>query len=352
MGGATPARGRVNVVVQDDGIAVGAAAPNIEIFGPDGQSVRLESFRGQPVVLAFSAVWDPAWPEQISHYASALDRVQLVGISCEGHLCRLRTEEGSEEFPVLHGSPDGGDAARAFGVRSGQAVFVIDGDGIVRWKHIARAGMHPSAKVVHQALKPYASGAFSRRQFLATAVAASLALAILPSLARASRAGETKQEGSTQAGSKTVTLNVNGEDHQVAVDSRTTLLDALRERMGLVGTKKGCEHGQCGACTVHMDGRRVNSCLVLALQAEGSKITTVEGLAHGGKLHPVQEAFIKHDGFQCGYCTPGQVMSAVACIAEGHTGSDDEIREWMSGNICRCGAYNGILAAVKEAAGK
>jgi xanthine dehydrogenase YagT iron-sulfur-binding subunit len=136
---------------------------------------------------------------------------------------------------------------------------------------------------------------------------------------------------------------------RVAVDPRTTLLDALRERMGMTGTKKGCDHGQCGACTVHLNGRRVNSCLVLAMQAEGDKITTVEGLAKGDDLHPVQAAFIEHDGFQCGYCTPGQIMSAVALIKEGHTGSDDEIREWMSGNICRCGAYPGILAAVKEA---
>ena len=128
-----------------------------------------------------------------------------------------------------------------------------------------------------------------------------------------------------------------------------TLLDALRERIGLIGTKKGCDHGQCGACTVHVDGRRMNSCLMLAMQAEGRKITTIEGLAQGETLHPVQVAFIKHDGFQCGYCTSGQIMSAVACLREGHARTRDEIAEWMSGNICRCGAYPGICAAIEDA---
>ena len=155
-------------------------------------------------------------------------------------------------------------------------------------------------------------------------------------------------------GAETVglTLKINGKDHALQVDPRTTLLDALRERLQMTGTKKGCDHGQCGACTVLVNGRRVNSCLALALQHEGDEITTIEGLAHGEELHPVQAAFIKHDGFQCGYCTPGQICSAVACIKEGHATNDAEIREWMSGNLCRCGAYNGIVAAVREAAGQ
>jgi xanthine dehydrogenase YagT iron-sulfur-binding subunit len=145
-------------------------------------------------------------------------------------------------------------------------------------------------------------------------------------------------------------LRVNGETRSLDIDGRTTVLDALREHLGLTGSKKGCDHGQCGACTVLIDGRRVLSCLTLALVAEGQEITTIEGLAQDGKLHPMQRAFIDQDAFQCGYCTPGQIMSAIACVNEGHAGNDDDIREYMSGNICRCAAYPNIVAAVKQAA--
>jgi xanthine dehydrogenase YagT iron-sulfur-binding subunit len=146
-------------------------------------------------------------------------------------------------------------------------------------------------------------------------------------------------------------LHINGRVHELALEPRVTLLDALRDHLGLNGTKKGCDQGQCGACTVHVDGARVLACLTLAAQVEGRAITTIEGLAPpGGELHPVQAAFLEQDGFQCGYCTPGQIMSAVACIREGHAGSDAEIREYMSGNLCRCGAYPHIVAAVRQAA--
>ena len=147
----------------------------------------------------------------------------------------------------------------------------------------------------------------------------------------------------------TITLRVNGLVHQEQVDARTTLLDLLREHLDLTGTKKGCNFGECGACTVHLNGRRVNGCLVLAASADGAEVTTIEGLAADGKFHPVQQAFIDHDAFQCGYCTPGQIMSAIGCIKEGHAGSDDVIREYMSGNLCRCGAYPNIVAAVEAA---
>jgi xanthine dehydrogenase YagT iron-sulfur-binding subunit len=146
------------------------------------------------------------------------------------------------------------------------------------------------------------------------------------------------------------TLVVNGEPMTLSLDPRVTLLDALREESSLTGTKKGCDHGSCGACTVHIDGQRVLACLTLAVRCEGKAIRTIEGLADGDTLHPVQAAFLEHDGLQCGYCTPGQIMSAVALIDEGHAGTDDEIREWMSGNICRCGAYPNIVAAVRDAA--
>lgn len=161
-------------------------------------------------------------------------------------------------------------------------------------------------------------------------------------------------------------LRVNGEDHDLSLDVRTSLLDALREHLGLTGSKKGCDHGQCGACTVLMDGRRINSCLTLAVMAEGQDVTTIEGLGRPDRLHPMQAAFLHHDGFQCGYCTPGQICSAVAMLAELEDGapshvtadllapvapSDAEVRERMSGNICRCAAYPNILAAIKDAGG-
>ncbi|MER8902718.1 (2Fe-2S)-binding protein [Mesorhizobium sp. M0772] len=151
--------------------------------------------------------------------------------------------------------------------------------------------------------------------------------------------------------SQTIHLTINGHDHKLQVEPRVTLLDALRDRLNLTGTKKGCDQGQCGACTVHVEGQRVLACLTLAAQVEGREITTIEGLAgDDGTLNAVQAAFLDQDAFQCGYCTPGQIMSAVACIREGHAGSDDEIREYMAGNLCRCGAYPHIVAAVRQAA--
>ncbi|GAA3142942.1 (2Fe-2S)-binding protein [Nonomuraea salmonea] len=145
-------------------------------------------------------------------------------------------------------------------------------------------------------------------------------------------------------------FTVNGQPVRLDLDPRESLLDVLRERLGLTGSKKGCDHGQCGACTVHLDGRRVVSCLTPAVQVHGRSVTTIEGVSGAGGLHPLQEAFVDNDALQCGYCTPGQVMSGLACIAEGHAGDDDQIREYMSGNLCRCGAYTGILAAVRQAA--
>lgn len=146
-----------------------------------------------------------------------------------------------------------------------------------------------------------------------------------------------------------ITLELNGQSRQVDVLPWTTLLDLLREQLALTGTKKGCDHGQCGACTVLLNGRRINSCLTLAIMHDGARLTTIEGLAQGGELHPMQAAFVRHDAFQCGYCTPGQICSAVGMVAEGHARTRDDLREQMSGNLCRCGAYPNILAAIEEA---
>ena len=195
----------------------------------------------------------------------------------------------------------------------------------------------------------------TRRRFLKQVAGTSAAISLGPAfigLGTATAAEVAGTPGTANALTASVALKINGAEHKLSIDPRTTLLDALREHLQMTGSKKGCDHGQCGACTVLVNGRRINSCLSLAIVHEGDEITTIEGLAKGDELHPVQAAFLEHDGFQCGYCTPGQICSAVACIAEGHAKSDAEIREWMSGNLCRCGAYPNIVAAVKEAQGK
>ena len=193
----------------------------------------------------------------------------------------------------------------------------------------------------------------TRRQFIKQIAGTTVAITVGLNFVSASAVATASPAAAlpTIAGNDTVKANfkINGKDYTLDVDPRTTLLDALRERLHLTGSKKGCDHGQCGACTVLVNGRRVNSCLTLAVMHEGDEITTIEGLANGEELHPMQAAFIEHDGFQCGYCTTGQICSAVALVKENHANSDDEIREWMSGNICRCGAYPNILAAIKKA---
>jgi xanthine dehydrogenase YagT iron-sulfur-binding subunit len=188
------------------------------------------------------------------------------------------------------------------------------------------------------------SSKFTRRE-----VIAGVTMALLPPVAGAAEV--PPPDPTLESEDMIVTLQVNNHVHRLPLDPRATLLDTLRERLSLFGTKKGCDHGQCGACTIHVAGRRVLSCLMLAKQAEGKAITTIEGIAgENGSLHAVQQAFLDHDALQCGYCTPGQIMSAIACISEGHIGSPEEIREYMSGNLCRCGAYAGIVAAIQQAA--
>jgi xanthine dehydrogenase YagT iron-sulfur-binding subunit len=187
----------------------------------------------------------------------------------------------------------------------------------------------------------------SRRNFLKQSTLLT-ALAVTPPFLVQASESVWDEKAATYLQKLPVTFEVNGANQSLSVEPRVTLLDLLREQLALPGTKKGCDHGQCGACTVHVDGKRVLSCMSLAVMLEGRKITTIEGITDGDDLHPMQEAFIEHDGFQCGYCTPGQIMSGIACIREGHANSDDEIREYMSGNICRCGAYPNIVKAIVD----
>lgn len=184
-----------------------------------------------------------------------------------------------------------------------------------------------------------------RREFLKKTTVMAAMAGLSPVIVRA---GEQDEKIAAYFEKMPLELEINGKPYQLEVEPRVTLLDLLREQLGLTGTKKGCDHGQCGCCTVHVDGHRINACLSLAVMNQGKKVTTIEGLAQGDQLHPMQEAFLKHDGFQCGYCTPGQIMSAICCIREGHAGSAAEVREYMSGNICRCGAYPNIIDAIME----
>ena len=185
----------------------------------------------------------------------------------------------------------------------------------------------------------------TRREFLKQVGLAGAGLTLAPVLAEA---GNVIPPQEVPIETVTTTLTINGQRQVLNLDPRVTLLDALRERMNLTGSKKGCDHGQCGACTMLLNGRRINSCLHLVAQCDWAEVTSIEGLAKGEQLHPMQEAFLKHDAFQCGYCTPGQICSAVGLVNEGHAKTDAEIREQMSGNICRCGAYQNILDAIKE----
>jgi xanthine dehydrogenase YagT iron-sulfur-binding subunit len=191
----------------------------------------------------------------------------------------------------------------------------------------------------------------SRRRFIKQSSALTAIAIAPPALVKAAE-NKLDEKAAGYFEKLNLSIEINGVPHKLSVEPRVTLLDLLREQIHLTGTKKGCDYGQCGACTVHIDGKRVLSCLSLAVMQNGKKVTTIEGLAKGDQLHPMQQAFIKHDGFQCGYCTPGQIMSAVACIKEGHADSEQEIREYMSGNICRCGAYPNIVDAIMEVKGK
>ncbi len=322
--------------------AVGTSAPDFEVVNADGSRVSLADLRGHLAVLAFhGAQWDPARPHQRAHLKAIVAQVS-----------------GDDERISLLTLPVSSEVADRFGVGDEETVIVLDPESVVRWRHTGSIAAREtdslvSALIGHTDQQELERGLLSttRRQFVASALAAAIVLAVSPALARAKSAARRVAESAGGPAQVRVVLNINGRDVPLDIEPRVTLLDALREYMGLTGTKKGCDHGQCGACTVHVNGRRQLSCLSFAAMHQGAKITTVEGLADGNTLHPMQAAFIKHDGFQCGYCTPGQLMSATALLTEPCGKSDADVKEGMSGNICRCGAYPGIVAAIQDVRG-
>jgi len=324
---------------------------------PDGST--LFERRGRPVILAFAPTeWNPAQAHQSAIFA------------------RLSQEFGSgaalaDAAPeAWHALDYRGELAERLGVAGQQALLLLDEAGVLRWKTVVEPGqeLRPGQVLAAlEALRPLAAApsplataseagaatdGMSRRMFV-TATLAAAALLALPTLVAAApeNASASPTPTDDRPAMLPIELTINGKSHRLQLDPRTALLDALRENLHLTGTKKGCDHGQCGACTVHLDGHSALSCLTLAVMAQHKAITTIEGLAKGDTLHPMQAAFIKHDAFQCGYCTPGQIMSATALLADPHTrhGSAVEIREAMSGNLCRCAAYPNIIAAIEEA---
>ena len=316
---------------------------------------RLVELRGRPVILAFAPdTWDPTLAYQSELFAR---------LSREFGSGAAFVDTATDEWHALDCR---GALAEQFGVAGRRALFLLDEHGVVRWKTVVEPGQDLRAGQVLAALEalhppaPSANetgaftGGLSRRTFV-TATLAAAALLLLPGCGTGSSGPDSQRadpSASSSGGNGTlpVTLRINGQNHQLQLDPRVALLDALRENLHLTGTKKGCDHGQCGACTVHLDGQSALSCLTLAVMAQGKKITTIEGLAKGEELHPLQAAFLKHDAFQCGYCTPGQLMAATALLQDPtvRLGSAVEIREAMSGNLCRCAAYPNIIAAIQE----
>jgi len=353
-------------------LAPGSSAPDFRIPNAAGQPTsRLSDLRGQPVLLAFSPPgWDPARAEglaQINRILSQSGVGELLGVSPGSSAAWAEFFGEDAPISLLTGSQLPPEAVAFYGVAGRQALFVLDAGGVVRWRYVAAPGIAPQAEdlraalsslsaspLIAQAAAPDAARTgLTRREFLAAALGIALVLAVPPQLTRAQEATTPSAVSPTllppsSVGTIPVTLHVNGIAHTLQLEPRVTLLDALRERVGLTGTKKGCDHGQCGSCTVHADGKRINSCLALAVAYQNKQITTIEGLAQGDTLHPVQAAFIQHDGFQCGYCTPGQIMSASALLKEPIGPTDADVRDSMSGNLCRCGAYTNIVAAIQD----
>ena len=312
-----------------------------------------------PTVVALFAGGDEAFADESEREAIRADLRALGAVLVALSQRWLWVFRPEEERQVLEPAPPSADGAvfAGFGVdgadRSGLlGLFVVDAQGTLRFAHRTGADERLTlASAVEAAsratlLPPHGRAGASRREFLLLGLLAGFAVAVADGCRPAS---PVREVGSIPRDEVDLTLQINGQAHRLRVEPRVSLLDALRENLGLTGTKKGCDHGQCGACTVLIDGRRVLSCLTLAAAADDAKITTIEGLGTPEALHPMQAAFVAEDALQCGYCTPGQIMSAVGLVAEGHARDDDDIRESMSGNICRCGAYPNIVTAIRRA---
>jgi xanthine dehydrogenase YagT iron-sulfur-binding subunit len=339
-------------------IAVGMVAPSFVLHDDAGRPLSSSETRGRPWVLAFARGWTPG------HDAEAI-RAQLRGL---GAILFIVSDAGVWSFrPDDDVELTAGPSRRlrreiaALATRWGvdtrdDGVFVIDDRGAVRFAHTPSGELSATlagalAAAGRELLGLPPRPGITRRDWAVMSLVAGFGVVLLhgcktPGADRPLAPAPV----AVKAGSEVdVVLRINGQDRRLRIDPRTSLLDALREHLALTGARKGCDHGQCGACTVMRDGHAVNACLTLAVAAEGAEITTVEGLARGDQLHPVQAQFIAHDAFQCGYCTSGQILSAVALLREGRAKTDDEVRQQMSGNICRCGAYPNIVAAIQAA---
>ncbi len=308
-------------------------------------------------MLAFARGWTPGVDaDAIRAQLRGLGAILFI-VSDAGVWSFRPDDDSARPSPRLSGAL--ADLGARFGVTAGDdGVFVVDGDGIVRFAHAPSDDLTASLAGAldaagRQLLASPPRPGITRREWAVMSLVAGFGLALVAGCR--GRGGEHPASAPAEAQAPTeadVVLRINGRDRRLRIDLRVSLLDALREYLSMTGTRKGCDHGQCGACTVLLDGRAVNACLTLAVAAQGAEITTIEGLARGEELHPLQAAFIAHDAFQCGYCTSGQIMSAVALLREGRARSDGDVRQQMSGNICRCGAYPNIVAAIRPREGR
>lgn len=303
-------------------------------------------------MLAYAAAWSPPIGDELEMLRAHLRGLgaALLVLSRDG-ISWFRPDDQLELIGSDRIAEDLARFASGYGVaRDRDAVVVIDGGGIIRYASDDGAIANGLIEALGAAERALHSPplVFDRREWLMTSLVSSLALLVIGSCK--SRDQPPPRPIEPETSEVAIVLRVNRRPYHLTIDPRLSLLDALREKLGMTGTKKGCDAGQCGACTVHVDGKRVNSCLMLAASAHDTDITTIEGLALGERLHPMQAAFIEHDGFQCGYCTPGQIMSAVALVAEGRASTPAQIREHMSGNLCRCGAYPNIVTAIASRA--